>query len=145
MRENEIGPGTLSVLNVGAGDLKFRFDKDDPDEVTQAKRVIEDMLRRGYSLLVEHNGELRRATGFDATKGCYVVTEPPPAVPEPTAAPEASLKAPGAAAAASPTQTTPLPDLFPGTPRRRGRPPGKRREIPMGQAHATGVAPTAGG
>lgn len=38
--------GHLSVLNCGAGDLEFKFDTEDPQEVVRAKRVIEDMLRR---------------------------------------------------------------------------------------------------
>jgi hypothetical protein len=123
----EDGPapaGSLSVLNCGAGDLKFRFDKDDPEEVVRAKKVIEDMLKRGYTLLVEVDGELRRASGFDPAKGCYVVTEPPP--------PDAP--APSATAAASEAD-----ERF--SRKRKGR----RREVPMTTTRATGIAPTAGG
>ena len=114
--------GSLSVLNCGAGDLKFRFDANDPDEVEKAKKVIEDMLKRGYTILVEVDGEWRRATGFDPAKNCYLVTEPPPEQP----------------VAVDPAQTAPPPP-----PKKRGRP--KKREVPAATVRATAVAPTAGG
>lgn len=117
--------GSLSVLNCSAGDLKFRFDKDDPTEVAQAQRVIEDMLRRGYTILVEVDGELRRATSFDPSKGCYVVTEPPAPVEVVTAPEPETFGAPAPA------------------PKKKGKP--TRREVPASKTRATAIAPTAGG
>jgi hypothetical protein len=55
--------GSLSILNVGLGDIEFRFDTGDPAEVEKAKRAIEDMLRR--------------ATGFDPARGVYLVDKVP--------------------------------------------------------------------
>lgn len=45
--------GTISVLNVGAGDLKITFDKDNPLETVRAQRVVKDMLARGYAIFIE--------------------------------------------------------------------------------------------
>src|SRR5262249_36187139 len=45
--------GTVGILNVGAGDTKLVFDRDNPQEMIRAARIVKDMLRRGYALLVE--------------------------------------------------------------------------------------------
>jgi hypothetical protein len=45
--------GTLGVLNVGAGDTKLTFDKDNPAECIRSGRIVADMLKRGYALLIE--------------------------------------------------------------------------------------------
>lgn len=45
--------GSLSILNVGAGDTKLTFDNSNPAEAIRAARIVKDMLRRGYALLVE--------------------------------------------------------------------------------------------
>lgn len=45
--------GGIGILNVGAGDTKLVFDKDNPAECIRAARIVRDMLRRGYALLIE--------------------------------------------------------------------------------------------
>lgn len=45
--------GTVGILNVGAGDTKLSFDPSNPAERIRAARIVKDMIRRGYSLLVE--------------------------------------------------------------------------------------------
>ena len=45
--------GTVGILNVGAGDTKLVFDKNNPADCIRAARIVKDMLRRGYALLVE--------------------------------------------------------------------------------------------
>lgn len=45
--------GELGVLNVGAGDTKLIFDKNNPQEMARAARIITDMLKRGYAILIE--------------------------------------------------------------------------------------------
>lgn len=45
--------GTVGILNVGHGDTKLSFDKDNPAECIRAARIVRDMLRRGYALLIE--------------------------------------------------------------------------------------------
>jgi hypothetical protein len=62
--------GELGILNVGAGDTKLTFDPSKPAEVKRAGKVVKDMLKRGFAILIEvgkdEKGPLyRRATGFD--------------------------------------------------------------------------------
>lgn len=45
--------GEIGILNVGAGDTKISFDKNNPAELARSARIVRDMLRRGYALLVE--------------------------------------------------------------------------------------------
>lgn len=107
--------GCLDVLNVGSGHLKFAFDKDDAAEVDKAKKVITDMLKRGYMIFVKDGGEQKRVRKFDAAHEEYILEEPE-VIPEP-----------------EPVVAE----------RRRGRPSGRR--VGMRGAHATGIGPTAGG
>jgi hypothetical protein len=74
------GVGTLEVLNVGLGHVTVTFGKDDPVERERARRMVEDMLRRGYSLFIEREGALVPVRGFDAGAAAYIVTD----VPAPT-------------------------------------------------------------
>lgn len=45
--------GTVSILSVGSGDTKISFDPSNAAERIRAARIVADMLRRGYALLVE--------------------------------------------------------------------------------------------
>ena len=45
--------GQIGILNVGAGDTKLTFDKNNPAEMIRSARIVTDMLRRGYALLIE--------------------------------------------------------------------------------------------
>lgn len=45
--------GELGVLNVGAGDIRLSFDPKNPAECIRAARIVKDMLRRGYALMIE--------------------------------------------------------------------------------------------
>ena len=79
--------GTIGVLNVGAGDTKLTFDPNKPEERAHAAKVVTDMLRRGYALLVrvgELEGEpiYQRAYAFDADKFEYMIREVPIDDPE---------------------------------------------------------------
>lgn len=49
-----MNPGDVSVLNVTKGDMKLTFNSDDPLETERASRVIQDMLRRGYSIFTKY-------------------------------------------------------------------------------------------
>lgn len=66
----------LEILNVGAGDFKLTFDKNDPADIERAKRIIPDMLKRGYALFCEIDGKHERVTGFDQARECYIVRLP---------------------------------------------------------------------
>ena len=71
--------GTVSILSVGTGDTKLTFDKTNPAETIRAARIVKDMLRRGYALMVEWEEggakKYRRATGFDETVNEYIIAD----------------------------------------------------------------------
>ena len=68
--------GTLSILNVGAGDLVISFDSDDPDEVAKARKMVEDMLKAGYALVVEEeDGTHSPVQRFDPETDEYIVAD----------------------------------------------------------------------
>ncbi len=71
--------GTVGILNVGAGDIRLEFNSADPAERIRAGRVVRDMLRRGFALLieVERDGKkaFERALDFDEAKACYIIAD----------------------------------------------------------------------
>src|SRR4051812_12954482 len=94
---NSPSNGCLDVLNCGAGHLTFRFDKNAAEEVEKAKKVLTDMLRRGYMIFVKVDGQQKRVRQFDAIHEEYILEEPdvmpePPATPDP--APTESARRP---------------------------------------------------
>lgn len=72
--DNEFG---LDVLNCDRGHLSIKFDKDNKNEVERAKDMVEDMLKRGYTIVVEYNGETHRVDKFDRKHGEYLVQDGP--------------------------------------------------------------------
>jgi len=136
-----VDAGSVAILNVGDGDTKLSFDPNNPAERIRAARIVRDMLRRGYALLIEAEVDGRkvyqRATDFKEDVCEYVIADF-----DPLQAAEADAKdnhghqdEPGAATPAA-AQASPK--------RGRGRPPGKR-SIPAESARAVVVAPVAGG
>jgi hypothetical protein len=82
--------GELSLLNVGTGDTKIRFEEDasEEDKINNAK-LLKDMIRRGYAILVEvgkdDKGPLyRRAYDYDGETHEYIVAGLPEDVAEGT-------------------------------------------------------------
>jgi hypothetical protein len=71
--------GQCGILNVGTGDTKLSFDKENPAERIRAARIVADMIRRGYALLVEveRNGvkAFQRVEKFDEEKCEYVIAD----------------------------------------------------------------------
>lgn len=121
--------GELSVLNCRAGDLKFSFDSANPIEVERARRVVADMLKRGYALFVDVGGTLRKVTAFDESTNSYIIAD-----------------GPLYAGDAEPPQSRPSTQstLTVATqPRKPGRPP--KKSIPARSHKAIAIAPTAGG
>lgn len=116
--------GELSVLNCTAGDIRISFDKANEVEVARAKRMIEDMLRRGYILVIEVDGRHVPVKQFDSETCEYIVPEgalysgdgPPPATEDVAETPESTVK-------------------------KRG----PKRRVPMQSAKATGIPPMGGG
>jgi hypothetical protein len=135
--------GSVGILNVGAGDTKLSFDPNNPAERIRACRIVRDMLRRGYALLVEvtqpdGTKAYQRALDFREDTAEYIIADFDPGA----AYPETFLKtadeheetgeaATDRAAAASPKTKPP-----------RGRP---RKAIPAEGVRAVAVARTAGG
>lgn len=129
--------GTVGVLNVGAGDTKFVFDKNNTAECIRAGRIVKDMLRRGYALLVDAGeGKYQRVYEFDAEKCEYIIADLDPGSARDE---EPNHEQPSAAQAGrtgSEEGGAPQP-----TPRGRGR----RRRIAADSANAVAVGRTAGG
>ncbi len=110
----------LDILNIGSGDIEIRFDEKDVLEKERAKRIIEDMLKRGYSLFIHGKDKaLIRVKKFLPKTGHYVVADGPTVPPE-----------------AEPVEERLVTSL-----RQRGRP----RKVSMGSVKATVVGRSAGG
>ena len=136
--------GTVGILNVGAGDIKLTFDKTNPAEVIRSSRIVADMLRRGFALLVEvddgKGGKVfTRAKKFNAETAEYIIADF-----DPTVAVEEDKEghAQAEAKAADTTVETISP---PEAPKRRGRPPTRERAIPADSTRAIAVSRSAGG
>lgn len=72
--------GQVGILNVGAGDTKLTFDKSNPAERIRAARIVKDMIRRGYALLIEvddgNGGKThQRAHDFDENTCEYIIAD----------------------------------------------------------------------
>lgn len=69
--------GELAILNVGDGDTRITFDPAKPDELIRAKRIVTDMLRLGYAIMVKVGDVWQRAKDFDAERCEYIVEDVP--------------------------------------------------------------------
>lgn len=138
--------GSVAVLNVGEGDTKLTFDKNNPQECIRAARIVTDMIRRGYALLVEDppgSGTFRRVKAFDENTFEYIIADFDPvaaaeadrveaeSTEERTDEPESAE----AAGSAPPARAEGKP--------RRGRPSTKR--VAASSARAVSVGRSAGG
>lgn len=135
--------GTVGVLNVGAGDTKLVFDKTNPAECIRAGRIVKDMIRRGYALLVEveRNGvkKFERARDFDPETSEYIIADFDPVEAERAGEEEAN----GSVAAAAPAGGG--GDEEGGAPRlKRGGKPRDLR-VPAAETRSVAVARSAGG
>lgn len=130
--------GEVGILNVGAGDTKLVFDKNNPQDMIRAKRIVTDMLRRGYALLVEvEPGKMQRATAFDEEKGEYIIADFDPLVAQEEDAREEEAEETVTADTAGGATERPKG--------RRGRPPGSGKRVPATETRAVAVGRTAGG
>lgn len=69
--------GELDVLSVGQGHLRVTVDDKDPEGIDKARRMIEDMLKRGFSIFVETDKGLRRVKKFNPQRMTYLVDDVP--------------------------------------------------------------------
>lgn len=136
----------LDVLNCGMGHLEIRFNAQDVIELERAKRIIQDMLRRGYALFInDKDGKLTRVKNFISETGTYIIADGPSAfeqiVEEEVPAKEPEPWKPSVVPA-SETEPDPPPE----PPKNRpGRPRKAERSVPMTQTKATVVGRSAGG
>lgn len=133
--------GTVGILNVGDGDTKLSFDPKNPAERIRAARIVRDMLRRGYALLVEvAPGEFQRATEFREDVCEYVIAD---FDSETAAAADAQEEQQHGHESEEAREGTAAPAATAAAPR-RGRKP-VTRAIPAASTRAVAVAPSAGG
>lgn len=67
-------PGMLQILSVGKGDIKLTLGPD-PDDVDNARKIIEEMLAKGYGIFVETDEGLARVKKFNPKRMSYVISE----------------------------------------------------------------------
>lgn len=118
--------GEVAILNVGAGDTKLSFDPFNPTETARAARIVKDMIRRGFVLLIEvgrnEKGPLyQRAHDFDEATHEYII-----------------------AGSADDNEEVPH-DKEQASPARKGRKGAPLRRVPAAASSAVTVARTAGG
>lgn len=124
-------PG-LDILNTGKGHAEVNFSIDDPIELERGKRIIQDMLRRGYLLFITgDDGKMIRVEKFCEKTGRYIIGD-------------------GALYAGSepleeeaPPITTLAGNTVTPEPKRRGRPP--KAAVPIMKARVTSIGRSAGG
>lgn len=74
--------GVLDVLQIGRGHLRMTIEEGNAVDVERAKRVLEDMMRRGYAIFVEDpDGTTHRVKRFDPKRFVYVIDDTMSAVP----------------------------------------------------------------
>lgn len=135
--------GTIDILNVAAGHLQFNFNKNDPIEKDRARRAIADMLKRGYSIFIDLEGDgktLRRVKRFDPKRDCYIIAD----VPGDKFLEEMDEDTNGETKGETPLLT------LKGKAKKKsgvrgGKKGSKERAIPARKTRATAVGPTAGG
>lgn len=71
------GSGMLEVLSVGKGDHKLTVDNDG-----KGKALIEDMLKKGYSIFVETDDGPARVQEFNPHRFTYIISDDLPAATE---------------------------------------------------------------
>lgn len=69
-------PGILEVLSIGKGDLRLEVGGSNPEDIAKARALIEEMLRKGYSIFVETDNGPRRVKKFNPKRMTYLI-EPP--------------------------------------------------------------------
>lgn len=130
--------GSINCLSVSEGDITITFDSNNAAEAIRAKRMIRDMLRRGYALLVKlEDGTYTRCLEFDEASSEYIVADFDPVIAaeqDNNDVQEIEKQTEEAKA------IQPNAKKFPGP----GRPRGRKR-LDMSKSHATAIAPSSGG
>jgi hypothetical protein len=122
-----ICPGMLEVLSIGKGDLKISIGCDNEEDIEKGRRLIEEMLTKGYSIFVETDEGPVRVARFNPNRMTYIIKE----IVEEPAEEQAS---------AAPDQSTEAAQKKPRRARRT-----VEKEVPVRGSKATAVGKTAGG
>jgi hypothetical protein len=109
-------PGMLEVLSIGKGDLKLTIGGDNPEDTEKARKLIQEMLEKGYAIFVETDKGPTRVKRFNPHRMTYIISEVPD---EPALEPAKTSKAPKKKA--------------------------KETHVPVAGSRATAVGRTAGG
>jgi hypothetical protein len=130
--------GEVGILNVGAGDTKLTFDPKNPSEVKRSAKIVKDMIRRGFVLLIEvgRDGEepiYKRARDFDENTCEYII------------AGEISDEAAPSTYGANRDQEQASPTLRAGKATKRREKDRPAERVPASRTRAVAVARTAGG
>jgi hypothetical protein len=73
----ETDAGTLEILNVGTGGITIALTGPDAIEAERFRRMVTDMLRRGYALFVERDKAFIPVKAFDPEALSYLVSDVP--------------------------------------------------------------------
>lgn len=69
--------GVIDVLSVGRGHMRVEIPENDPAQLEKARLMIEDMLKRGYSIFIEtSDGKTRRVKKFNPKRMTYLIDAP---------------------------------------------------------------------
>jgi hypothetical protein len=138
--------GTMGVLSVGAGDTKLSFDKDNVAERIRSARIVTDMIRRGYILLVEVEIEgkkqFQRVLEFDETKCEYIIADMDPLAAAKADQEEGERNEPSAETTRREGSETPSQTVKIAGGGKRGRP---TKRVDAGKSRGVAVARSAGG
>lgn len=123
------GASQLHVLSVGRGHLTLNITEGNEAEIDLARKVITDMMARGYAIFVEDadGSAVYRVKEFNPAKMVYIIDAPDDAPDDTITIPED----------VTPADTPPKAS-------RRGRKKATK-EVPVSGARATAVGRTAGG
>lgn len=146
--------GGVGILNVGAGDTKLVFDPSNPAECIRAARIVKDMLRRGYALLVatgtgpDGRPTYQRAIDFNEATAEYIIADFDPLVAEAAdmkevVAKEETVGSEPQAAATEDADTSSGEESRPEEPKLRR--PGRRKTVSASSTRAVAVPRSAGG
>jgi hypothetical protein len=122
--------GSLDVLSIGKGDLRITIGGD-ADDTEKARKLITEMLEKGYAIFVETDDGLTRVKRFMPKRMTYVISDfgdtpdLDPVVPPPI---DGGRRAAGY-----------------GDPEVKGRKRKRTREVPVGGSKSVAVGRTAGG
>lgn len=135
--------GTCAILNVGTGDTKISFDKKNPADVIRARRIITDMLRRGFALIIELPDKThQRVLEFNEATDEYIIADFDPVQAEAADKTEESHEQEGGPTQGAAEEEATIGAAPPEQKGKRGRP---RKAVHASGVRAVAVARSAGG